>query len=63
MGALAFAVLLAELGTSIVVSGNSWSGYLDSFKSTAAIIGLAAQMLFAAIPAIQGQQDAGRKRG
>jgi hypothetical protein len=64
MGLIAFALLmLLELATSLFVFGNSWSGYLGSFNSTAASIGLAAQLAFAAIPAIQGQRAAGRNRG
>lgn len=63
MGLVAFALLmLLELATSRFVFGNSWSGYLDSFKSTAALIGLAAQIAFAAIPAIQGRRAAGHSR-
>lgn len=59
MGLTAFAALmLLELATSAVVFGNSWSGFLDSFKSVPALIGLAAQLAFAAIPAIQGRQTA-----
>jgi hypothetical protein len=63
MGLTAFAALmLLELATSVFVFGNSWSGFLDSFKSAPALIGLAAQLAFAAIPAIQGLQAAGAAR-
>jgi hypothetical protein len=63
MGLTAFAALmLLELATSVFVFGNSWSGFLDSFKSAPALVGLAAQLAFAAIPVIQGQQAASAAR-
>ena len=54
MGALAFAVLmLAELALAMLLFGRTPAEHLDSYRRLPALIGLAAQLLFAAFPLLQ----------
>ena len=54
MGAVAFGLTMAgELGLAVFVFGRTVSEHLASFRSGLAVLGLAAQVVFALIPAIQ----------
>ncbi len=54
MGGTAFALLmLAELGVSILVFGRSPAEHLATYRSWGAILGLAAQIAFAAMPLVR----------
>jgi len=54
MGGTAFALLmLAELGVSILVFGRSPAEHLATYRSWSAILGLAAQIAFAAMPLVR----------
>jgi hypothetical protein len=51
MGATAFAVLmLAELALAMLLFGRTPAQHLDSYRSVAALFGLAGQLLFAGFP-------------
>lgn len=54
MGGLAFAVLmLAEFGVSVFGFGRTLSEHLEHYRRLPALLGLAAQIAFAAFPVIQ----------
>jgi len=56
MGGLAFAMLMiAELGVSILGFGRTFSSHLERFRQLPELLGLAAQMVFAALPIIQSR--------
>jgi hypothetical protein len=56
MGFLAFALLMtAETALSIFGFGRTLAQHLASYHSTAAQLGLSAQIAFAAFPVIQGK--------
>ena len=58
MGAAAFVMLmLVELGVATLLFGTSVAAYLESFLSAAGVIGLVAQVGFAAIPALQARRS------
>lgn len=58
MGAVAFVLLmLVELGFAMLLFGTAAADYFESFRSTAGVIGLVAQVGFAAIPAIQARRS------
>jgi hypothetical protein len=58
MGAIAFAVLmLAELGVSVFVFGNSMVQHLAAYWSVPGAIGLAAQICFATFPSLQASRS------
>ncbi len=51
MGATAFSLLMvAELVLAVLLFGRTPAQHLDSYRSTAALLGLAGQLLFAAFP-------------
>ena len=59
MGAFAFALLmLAELGVSLWLFGNSLGQYLEQYRTPHGVLGLGGQLLFAVFPVLQ----IGRKR-
>ena len=54
MGAVAFALLMiAELCLSMVLFGRSLIGHLETYRSSSALLGLAGQFGFAAMPLIR----------
>ncbi len=54
MGGLAFALLMiAELGVSVLLLDRSLSEHLNHYTEMSALLGLAGQIGFAAIPALQ----------
>jgi hypothetical protein len=54
MGAVAFALLMiAELCLSMVLFGRSLIGHLEPYRSSSALLGLAGQLGFAAMPLIR----------
>lgn len=56
MGACAFALLMvAELGLSVMVFGNSLSSHLQHFATDPGAIGLAGQIAFGLFPLLQRQ--------
>jgi hypothetical protein len=58
MGAVALAILLlAELSVSAFFFGRSATQYVASYRSMAGIIGLAAQIAFAALPLLQTRRN------
>lgn len=57
MGALAFALLmLIEFAVATLLFGTPATAYVSAFRSVAGAVGLAAQLGFAAIPAIQARR-------
>jgi hypothetical protein len=59
MGGVAFALLLAaELAISVLAFGRSPSEHLAAYRSWAAGLGLAAQMVFAAFPLLRPDRGA-----
>lgn len=51
MGGVAFALLMvAELGLSVLAFGRSLAQHLESYRSWGQVLGLAAQLAFAAFP-------------
>lgn len=53
MGALAFAVLMGlELGLSVLLFGNTVQAHLARICEVPAALGLAGQLVFAALPAL-----------
>lgn len=63
MGATAFALLMAaEAGLSMLASGRTLAEHLALYRQAHALVGLAAQVAFAMIPAIQPAVDRGRGR-
>jgi hypothetical protein len=53
MGALAFGLLMAlELGVSVLLFGNTPRAHLARYAETAALLGLAGQVVFGALPAL-----------
>jgi hypothetical protein len=58
MGSIAFAlVMVAELTGSVLLLGRSVAQHLASYRSVAAVIGLATQIAFATFPLVQARQD------
>jgi len=58
MGGIAFILLmLAEAGVSIELFGRSLSGFAKSLTTDAGMIGLASQIAFALIPALQNERS------
>jgi len=58
MGAIAFALLIAaELGFSVIVFGRSVADFVAGLLSVPGAVGLAAQLAFAIVPAIQGRRE------
>ena len=58
MGAVAFAALMCiEFGFAVVLYGDSLMRYLAKFATLPGAIGLATQLLFATIPALQASRD------
>ncbi|TCP43118.1 hypothetical protein [Rhodovulum marinum] len=54
MGGVAFALLMgAELGVSILAFGRDLSGHLAHYATGPGALGLAGQLVFAAIPALR----------
>jgi hypothetical protein len=54
MGAVAFALLMAvELAIALWTPGRTVGEYLQTFRSPAALLGLAGQVAFACFPALQ----------
>ena len=59
MGVLAFTLLmLAEVGLSLLILGRSLAEHVAVLSSPAGAAGLAAQVLFAAVPSVQLRLDA-----
>lgn len=57
MGVFAFGLtMLAELGLSVLVFHYSVSAHFDTYTHIAGLIGLAAQIVFALIPWIEGSR-------
>lgn len=57
MGGLALALLLgAEAGVAVLVLGRSLGEHLAGYRSGAARLGLAGQLLFALLPWIEGRR-------
>jgi hypothetical protein len=64
MGAVAFAILMsAELGVSVLIFGRSVADFVAGYLSIPGAIGLAAQLAFGVVPAIQGQRELRRSAG
>ncbi|GAA4009287.1 hypothetical protein [Sphingomonas humi] len=64
VGALAFLFLIAfEAILGVLLLGRSASEQLQSFTAPAGLIGLGAQLLFAAMPTLHAARDERRKRG
>jgi hypothetical protein len=60
MGKAAFALLMsAELGVSVIALGRSVAEHLAGYRSIPGAVGLAAQVAFAVLPAIQGRAEPG----
>ena len=60
MGSIAFAILMpAELGVAAVFFGRSVAQHFDSYRSLPGLIGLAAQITFAAVPWLQTRANSG----
>ncbi len=58
MGGLAFAVLMvAEAGISVLAFGRTLADHLDACRQTPGLLGLAAQIAFAAFPMVQRMTD------
>lgn len=49
-------LLLAELGLSLFLLGNSMAEHLDNYRTTAGLVGLAGQLVFAAFPLVAERQ-------
>jgi hypothetical protein len=59
MGGIAFALLmLAELGLSVVLLGNSLVDYLAAYRAVDGALGLAGQVAFAVFPLAQARGPA-----
>ncbi len=57
MGGLAFAVLiLAEIGVSVFGFQRTLSEHLEHYRQPSALLGLAAQIAFAAFPVVRGHR-------
>jgi uncharacterized membrane protein len=64
MGAVAFALLMsAELGVSVLIFGRSAADFVPEYLSLPGVIGLAAQLAFGLVPAIQGRRELRRSTG
>jgi hypothetical protein len=54
MGGVAFALLmLAEVGVSVFAFGRTPAEHLATYRSASALLGLAAQLIFAAMPLLR----------
>jgi hypothetical protein len=64
MGSLAFTTLLiAELGVSVFGFGRTPSAHLEQYRQLPALLGLAGQVAFAVIPAIQSATVSRKEAG
>ncbi len=62
MGVMAFVLLMAAEGAlAIFVFGQDVSGYLQSYRSIPAILGLAGQIAFALFPLVQLQMGGNQR--
>lgn len=57
MGGLAFALLMAaELALTLFVAGGTIAGHFAAYREPAALLGLAGQLIFAAMPLLRARQ-------